>query len=105
MAKAILKTTVKMTSSNTRVALAIKYVNGETLKISSSISRASLSCDRPDGFDEKFGKLDLAALFKVVGATSGKESPMTQFERFARYFETTTSIQDSIDNIANITKA
>jgi len=105
MPKAILKTTVKLTSTNNRVALTIKYVNGEVLKLSSSMSAGRMSCTRPAGFTEKFGPLNLKKLFAVTGEESKTESPMGQFERFAKYFETTTSIQDSIDNVAKIAKA
>jgi hypothetical protein len=96
MAKAITKTTVKMTSSNTRVALVIKYVNGEILKVSSSMSAGRMSCERPNGMPP----VVLKTLFAVVGEESKTESPMAQFERFAKVFETTTSIQDAIDNVA-----
>lgn len=97
MAKVITKTTVKMSSTNNRVALTINYPNGEVLKAAVNRGSDTMNATRPNGFNEQFGKLDLKILFKYTAYRASNESPIMQMERLAKFFETTTSIQDAIN--------
>ena len=99
MAKAPLKTTVKMSASNNRVALTIKYPNGEVLKCAANRGSDTMSSTRPAGFDEKFGKLNLRPLLQYTSKSASHESPIMQMERIGKFFETTTSIQDALNKI------
>lgn len=98
MAKAILKTTVKYSETHNRVALTIKYPNGEVLKTASNRGSDTMSCIRPAGFNDKFGKVDLNPIFKFVcKSLSSQETHGDRFARLAKFFETTESIQDAIN--------
>ena len=91
--KIIAKTQVKLTVTNNRVALTIKYPNGEILKTAYTPSRNTMNCERPAGMPA----VSMKPIFALVTQEKPKESPASQFERLAKFFETTTSIQDAAD--------
>jgi len=94
MAKAITKTTVKMSITHNRVALTIKYVNGEVLKTATNRGSDTMSSQRPAGMAE----VNLKPLFAYVcKSLSPQETHGERFERLAKFFETTESIQDAVN--------
>lgn len=98
MAKVITKTTAKVSTTHNRVAVVVKYPNGEVLKTASNRGSDSFSVNRPLGFNETFGKLDIKSLFKFICQPINlNETHGDRFERLAKFFESTNSVQEAID--------
>ena len=100
MAKAITQTTAKISTTHNRVAIVVKYVNGEVFKTATNRGSDTVSLTRPAGFNEQFGKItqaEMQKVFKFICKTAHEhETHGERFERLAKFFETTSSIKDMI---------
>ena len=90
-AKVITQTVVKVSITNNRVALTVKYPNGEVLKTSYTPSGYRINSEVPYNLPG----VSLKTIFALVTKENPKESPANLFERLGKFFETTTSIQDA----------
>lgn len=100
MAKAITKTEVKVSTTHNRVAIVVKFVNGEVFKTATNRGSDTLSLTRPNGFNEQFGKItqaEMQKVFQFICKTAHEnENHGDRFARLAKFFEGTTSIKDII---------
>ena len=92
--KATKQTDVKLSVTNNRVALTVKYPNGEVLKVSATPSATRVNIERP----AELGKptFTLKSLSAMVSKETA-DSPAAQFEKFKLFFEATSSIEDAIN--------
>ena len=97
MAKAITKTTTKISTTHNRVAIVVKYPNGEIFKTASNRGSDTMSVARPTHMTDK---LDMNPVFKfVMKSISPQETVGERFERLEKFFENTNSIQHMIDMV------
>jgi hypothetical protein len=94
--KVITKTEAKLSITNNRVALTVKYTNGQILKMSSTPRGVRMNSEQPASMERGF---NLKPLFAMVTTENPKESPADQFTRLQKFFAVTESIQDATAKI------
>lgn len=95
MPKPITAATVKTSFTHDRLALTIKYVNGEVLKISSTRCAERLKTERPVGSQPLAANTLRNILSFVEKHASPTETNGQRYERLAKFFEGTKSIADA----------
>jgi len=93
MAKALTKTTAKVSITHDRISLTVKFLCGHVLKTAVNRYSDSFSLAAPIGA-KSVGNGE--SLFKFINKALPGEKHGERFERLAKFFEAHTSIESAI---------
>lgn len=93
MAKALTSTTAKVSITHDRISLTVKFVSGHVLKTAVNRYSDSFSVAAPVGAKTMS---DVKPLWDFICKKAGDANHGVRFERLAKFFEGTTSIDDAL---------
>lgn len=98
MAKALTATSAKVSITHDRVALTVKFPDGYVLKTAVNRSSDTFKVAAPVGATSM---PNVNPLWKFINAKLKGETHGERFERLAKFFEATASIEHALTVVAN----